>query len=304
MIEVATAKLIGKSLDSIDGPIASRVASLAFWNDIFAEKIPEEVWFARRMKALGFIWRSGGIVEYMNAVTELYDYGLCKVCDSLGTVSNVYGYHYCICWLLKEEVRLKDTVSAHSSMWTPQYLKDLRTNFKVSPKELGSLVELKEAIKITTDWIVNPSRWLVYSGGTGTGKTHMLNAIMAAWQPWSIFIVASDFEAKLRQYLNNGGNGIEPYIQALINHPILIIDDIGIEYSSPWIAAKLDAVIEARSRIGHWWDRLTIIATNLQYGNFKSQFVRDGISRTGSRLLDTEMVEWIGLSGPDYRMQK
>lgn len=294
-----TMTLAGSTIQHNDYVVPSRVQSLNFWRDVLSGKLPEYEWVGKLLKANGYVWGKSSS-DYLSAQEKIYGTDYCGFCDGAGTRTDDHGYYYCLCWLLDNANELKDSCYAWGSDWAPQSLEVL--NFEED--STAHTEKLHKAVDRTKAWIERPDKWLVYSGPAGVGKTHMLNAIMAAWFPYAMYTVASDFEDRLRRYLAEDGSQIQQYLNALMMHPILVFDDIGIEYASTWITAKLDALIEYRSRRNHWWDTLTVFSTNIYQKDIKSKFIRDDVSRIGSRLTDYDMVDWVNMSGlMDYRQK-
>ena len=280
--------------------IPSRVQSLNFWRDVLAGRIKEYAWIGPLLKANGYEW-GGKHSDYLRAQEHVYNTDYCGMCDGAGARTDEFGYYYCLCWLLQYANELRNNCYEWGSDWSRQSLDDM----EIAGANPDDIKRLQAGIDRTERWIARPDKWLVYSGPTGTGKTHMLNAIMGAWYPYAMYVVASDFESRLRRYLDEGGGKIQIYMDALMFHPILVFDDIGMEYASDWITAKLDALIEFRSRKAHWWDTLTVAATNIRQKDIKARFVRDeGVSRIGSRMTDTEIAEWIVFTGMDFRNKR
>jgi len=288
--------LASRPIQLNDLQVPSRLDSIKFWREILSGNVPEYKWVAPLLKTNGYAW-GGSHADYINAQSRIYGTDYCGFCDGAGTRTDEFGYYYCLCWLLDNASSLKASCYAWGSEWAPQLLSDLKLD-KNTPD--GTRL-LEKAIARTEEWIQYPDKWLVYSGPCGTGKTHMLNAIMGAWFPYAMYVVASDFEDRLRRYLNEDNNQIQRYLDGLMHHPILVFDDIGMEYSTNWITAKLDAVIEYRSRKSHWWDTLTICGTNIRQKDIKGKFIRDEVSRIGSRLSDFKIVDWEILAGTDQR---
>jgi len=302
-MDTAKQTIAGKVIQLGDVLVPPRIESLSFWRSVLSGEIAEYNWAGAQLKQFGYIWgkstEDDTEREIFGAATrKMYKRGSCGFCDTAGTrIDPEFGYYYCLCWLLEQKEAWAKACSDWGSNWAHQTVDQM--DMKAPPK---GLKDLRYAIDRTSGWIEYPDKWLVYSGPTGTGKTHLINSIMAEWYPYAMYVVTSDFEDRLRSYLSGKSNKIQPYITALMNHPILCLDDLGIEHTTPWIAAKLDALIEYRSRMAHWWDHLTVVGTNIRHKDIKRAFVRDGVSRIGSRLIDTEMVDWIHFSeGGDYR---
>jgi DNA replication protein DnaC len=295
-VVIQTMTLAGKVIQRNDYEVPPRIQSLLFWKDVLAGKIAEYAWVGPLLKANGYEWGKD-YSDYLSAQEKIYGTDYCAFCDDAGTRTDDFGYYYCLCWLLANKNELKESCYLWGSDWSPQLLSEL----ELANSSIEDSNRLKATIDRTKAWIEKPDKWLVYSGPTGVGKTHMLNAIMAAWSPYAIYVVASDFEDRLRRYLNEEGNQIQRYLDTLMHHPILVFDDIGMEYATSWITAKLDALIEYRARKNHWWDALTVCATNIRRNKIRTKFVRDDVSRIGSRLTDAEIVDWLVLTGMDYR---
>lgn len=280
--------------------VPSRTDSLVFWKQILSGKVPEYEWIGPMLAEHGWKWGQSRY-DYLKAHDSMYDKDYCGFCDSAGQryEDGTYGNYICLCELLNLRDACQVMVENYGSAWRKE--PTLENMELIGTPQGKSLLE--KAINRTRQWIEEPRGWLVYSGPTGTGKTHMMSAIMNAWHPYSIYLVASDFEGRLRAGLNAHETAIQEYMGALVNHPILILDDLGIEYSTSWIKAKMDDLIETRSRL-LGLDRLTIVGTNIRQSDIIDRLSRDGVSRSGSRLTDRHLVEWIPLQGLDYRNMK
>jgi len=95
-----------------------------------------------------------------------------------------------------------------------------------------------------------PKGWLVILGPSGCGKTHMAAAIanerIKQEQP-ALYKTAPDLLDDLRSTFNPDHE--IPYDQSfdmLRNTPLLIIDDLGIQSSTPWAKEKLDQLLNHR----------------------------------------------------------
>lgn len=294
-----TKNLAGRSIlvNSLEKP--PFLPSWSFWLRVFREEVADLKRLPQALAHAGWTW-GGSLGDFFRAQTKLYGTDWCGLCQDREYHDNEYGHIYCLCALLKKRVQLLEVTQAYGSSWGPARLSDMQLITSTNSPSTA-VPFLKEAIAYTREWIDFPDSWIVYSGGTGTGKTHMLSAIMNAWHPWAIYIVASDFEARLRTYLATDQDKIGTYITALMHHPMLVFDDLGLEHSTDWIVAKMDALIEHRSRKAHWWDHITACATNLPKSRIVDHYARNGVSRLGSRLTDTEIVRWMPLTGADYR---
>lgn len=285
-----------------------RLQSYLYWKDIFEFMIEEYAWMPRMYRQNGYVF-PGNHASFMQAQRKMYDNSQCTYCDGTGTRFVDGEYYYCLCYLLLYRDEMIRKAEPYITKNTERkYLSDL----EIVGQNKDQIASLNGLVKYMTSWIGRPERHIVLSGPTGVGKTHILNAIATKWYPWFVVLVASDFERMLREGLakNMSKDGsseidnVKAMMDVWLTHPGLLFDDLGIEYASPWIAQKLEDLIEYRTRKTHWWDTITVFSTNLKRNEIKQKFTRDGVSRIGSRLTDTEIVDWIGIDALDYRNRK
>lgn len=290
----------------------SRLDSWAFWRDIAEGKVKEYDWLYPDLKAAGYTLGDPYSV-LREATSSLWDSLVCPLCEGYGTRTDQYGYYYCLCELSKKRDKL--ALMRHlQSTWQPEELEDFVTNTQQNSMAKESL---EKAVAFTKAYPPSyPKKWVVYSGPTGSGKTTFLNYLMTHMAGWSAYVTATDFEQSLRSAIREDnipgaeGSSVEDILRFYTYVPILLFDDLGTEYSSPWIAQSFEKLFQARYREEVWFDRITIFTTNLRLsGNnsaglqdVKTRFTRDGVSRFGSRLMDKNKVIWVSLSGVnDYR---
>ncbi|MDO8491001.1 MAG: ATP-binding protein [Dehalococcoidia bacterium] len=108
----------------------------------------------------------------------------------------------------------------------------------------------------------NPEGWLILCGASGAGKTHLAAAIanerLSQGQP-TFFVVAPDLLDHLRAtYSPNSDISYDMLLEQVRNAPLLILDDLGTQSSTPWAQEKLFQIINHRynSRLP------TVITTN------------------------------------------
>ncbi len=139
-------------------------------------------------------------------------------------------------------------------------------------------------------------RWLVIWGERGSGKSHLCaavdNHLRQAGIP-SLFITAPDLLASLRQAMEMQAED-EPGSYSRRMHivktaPVLILDDLSAELSTPWADSVLFEILDYRYR-----NRLpTMIVTNSHPDNLEP--------RISSRIQDTSLCRVIENAAPDYR---
>ncbi len=96
-----------------------------------------------------------------------------------------------------------------------------------------------------------PAGWLVFSGGSGTGKTHLAAAIanerIARGQA-ALFMVVPDLLDHLRASYDATVDelGYEQIFDQVRNAPLLILDDIDASSGTPWAREKLFQIVNHR----------------------------------------------------------
>jgi DNA replication protein DnaC len=278
-----------------------RLQSYLFWRDVFARRIPEYTWLADDLKDNYKF--PGTIHTFMQAQEDVYEdfHDFCMLCNNDPT--RLPGAHflsediyiYCLCELLRHMSQLEKNVRQFGSARDYNYKLD---QLKPWGNE-ASIRAIASAIQRMKGWIEYPNKWVVISGPTGVGKTHIMQSIANAWYPFALYTVSSEMENWFRSGLSD--NSLDKIIAVFRSHPILLIDDFGIEWATPWLISVLDEIIEWRSRAGRWHDLITVFATNKAGSEIGSYFMRDGVSRIGSRLNNSDMVNYLPIQTNDYR---
>ena len=171
---------------------------------------------------------------------------------------------------------------------------------------------LESAYRLVRGWAEEPHGWLVLSGGNGSGKTH-LAAAAAGYRlergDRVCFANVPDLLDELRSTFGPNASGrFEDVFRALLDVPVLVLDDLGAEQSSPWVNEKLYQLINHR----HLALLPTIITTNLRphrdgdtpkparRGEEPKHFDRLE-ARIRSRLTDLAVSTAFDIEAPDYR---
>jgi len=102
---------------------------------------------------------------------------------------------------------------------------------------------LKEAYLRAREFAENPQGWLILLGGYGCGKTHLAAAIanycLGRGQP-TLFIVVPDLLDHLRStYSPESTINYDQRFEAVLAAPLLILDDLGTQHTTPWAREKL-----------------------------------------------------------------
>lgn len=108
-----------------------------------------------------------------------------------------------------------------------------------------------------------PDGWLVLSGASGCGKTHIaaavVNRILERGQP-ALFVVVPDLLDHLRSAYQPGAElRYDDLFERVRSAPVLVLDDLGTQAPTPWAQEKLFQLMNHRfnSRLP------TIVTTNL-----------------------------------------
>jgi DNA replication protein DnaC len=138
-----------------------------------------------------------------------------------------------------------------------------------------------------------PEGWLVLQGGFGCGKTHLAAAIandrLQRGQP-VLFVVVPDLLDHLRAtYRPTSEVTYDERFEQVRTAPLLILDDLGTQSTTPWAQEKLYQIINYRYN-----ERLpTVITTNCE--------LKEIDVRLRSRLLDPQLRTLVPIHAPDYR---
>jgi DNA replication protein DnaC len=152
---------------------------------------------------------------------------------------------------------------------------------------------LMSAYQTCADFAEEPHGWLLLTGGYGCGKTHLAAAIanhrLELGQP-AIFMTAPDLLDHLRSAFNPMSElPYDELFDQLRSAPLLILDDLGAQSSTPWAQEKLFQLLN------HRYNRRlpTVVTTN--------QRLEEIEARLRSRLQDIDLVNRVVILAPDFR---
>ncbi len=96
----------------------------------------------------------------------------------------------------------------------------------------------------------SPDGWLVLSGASGCGKTHIaaaiVNRMVERGEP-ALFVVVPDLLDHLRAAYSPGAEvGYDELFERVRNAPVLVLDDLGTQSPTPWAQEKLFQLINHR----------------------------------------------------------
>jgi len=106
------------------------------------------------------------------------------------------------------------------------------------------------AVRAARRYAEQPSGWLVLSGASGSGKTHLAaalaNAVVDAGRP-ALFMVVPDLLDHLRTtYAPDSDLPYDRLFDQVRNAELLVLDDLGAQSSTPWAEEKLYQIVSHR----------------------------------------------------------
>lgn len=118
---------------------------------------------------------------------------------------------------------------------------------RADPAAQKSFYDCYTMAKIFAD---SPKRWLVFTGPSGCGKTHLAAAIanhrLSLGQP-VFFMVVPDLLDHLRATFSPSSDlSYDDLFQLVCTIPLLILDDLGTQSSTPWAREKLFQIVNQR----------------------------------------------------------
>lgn len=213
----------------------------------------------------------------------------CKKCSDTGYIDGVK-----MCSCLKEEL-IKATIA--SSGIGDLITKQSFDNFDLSAFDEGSAehermkANLDRARQYVREFPKKRANLLLV-GTTGTGKTHISTAIAREIIPMgydvlydSIHNIISDFEA---DKFKSGYVQTEQKSEKYLECDLLIIDDLGTEFSNQFTVSCLYNLLNTRQNHG----KATIISTNLSPEELSSKYEGRIYSRLVGR--DTAVLMFVG----------
>ena len=176
------------------------------------------------------------------------------------------------------------------------------TNFNPagSPKATGKERDtLSHAVSAARTFAIFPEGWLLFTGARGSGKTHLAVAIAgeSLQQGRQVFFafVPTLLDHLRTTYSPDSRVGFDELFEQVLNVPLLILDDLGSENSTPWAEEKLYQIVVHRHEA-----RLPTVITTAS----TMEELEEAKPRIASRLVDWLVVDWVPIDAPNYRDQR
>ncbi|MFQ5873327.1 MAG: ATP-binding protein [Dehalococcoidia bacterium] len=183
---------------------------------------------------------------------------VCSLCDGAGWVTLDVPLDHpefgkavpCRCTLEKWEGQKTDRLRRYSNLGPLARLTFdnlLPHGRSTDPENQRLFSKAFEAARAYAD---DPQGWLVLVGASGSGKTHLAAAIANSCIERGhrvFFVVAPDLLDHLRAtFAPSSDTSYDELFEQVRNVPILVLDDLGTQTSSPWAAEKLFQVLNHR----------------------------------------------------------
>jgi len=224
----------------------------------------------------------------------------CPICSGFMRVHDPREAHYteyfCLCSMVHFYEQRKVKIG-YETQTTPARLNEL---LPMDGDKSLPLLKSKLSKFVASPYDEKP--WFYISGGKGCGKTHILRAMKSYYKELAFYTSAETFQTNLHRALNKGSD-LDPqlYINWVATAPILLFDDLGIEYkNSEYFTAQLALVVNMRYNLGP--KHYPLIMTSNEDITTLTHSLSLDIQRIGSRLSDTEISQVHMLQQRDFRL--
>lgn len=167
---------------------------------------------------------------------------------------------------------------------------DLRKSERLPAADAESLVR---AFKAAREYAERPQGWLVLSGPYGCGKTHLAAAIANyrddLGQPLSFMKVPDLMDHLRASFAPNSPDSFDRRFEEVKTAPLLILDDLGTQTSSPWVREKLFQLFDHR----YLAELPTVITTDSLREEMDPRLL--------SRMQDSRLCKVAAITAPAYR---
>jgi DNA replication protein DnaC len=153
---------------------------------------------------------------------------------------------------------------------------------------------LRRALSLARPFAQNPRDWIVFIGEPGSGKTHLAAAIAnecgARGDPFCFAIVPDLLDHLRSSFAPDSAVRYDQVFEDVRNAPLLILDDLGAQSTTPWAQEKLFQILNHRYNAS----LATVITTNVPLEQHER--------RICSRMLDQRLSTVFAITAPPYRL--
>ena len=125
----------------------------------------------------------------------------------------------------------------------------------------------QETLDAAKNFTENPTGWIVFCGPSGSGKTHLAGAIandQIKHDRIALFASVPDLLDHLRSAFSPTTEGFyDDLFDQVRNAPLLILDDLGSQSSTPWAIEKLFQILNHRYNLS--LPTVITLATSIDY---------------------------------------
>jgi len=151
---------------------------------------------------------------------------------------------------------------------------------------------LRKAFDTAFDFAKSPDGWVVFQGVNGCGKTHLAAAIanyrLKAGQPVKLVVVPDLLDHLRSSFSPESTVTYDQLFEEVKNAPLLILDDLGKQSTTPWAQEKLYQIINHRCN----YQLPTVVTTNCTTDEIDSPI--------SSRFVDPKISVFFNITAPDY----
>lgn len=219
----------------------------------------------------------------------------CDVCKDTGYVNG----KICECIHTAAKQLLIGSLSSSLPLDTCRF-ENFNLNYYPTKAEDGANPRkyMTSVLKQCREYVINfdpsKSKSLLFMGNTGLGKTHLtLSIVYELLNRGFNVIYGSAYNLFGEMESEHFGRHTNTAYTSAIECDLLVIDDLGGEFVSPYIQSLLYNIVNTRDLSG----KPTIINTNLTMGEIASRYT----PRVASRLFNYDAENFIG---EDIRLQK
>ena len=166
-------------------------------------------------------------------------------------------------------------------------------NFKAGSKSLRQALDLAKQIAVG-----GPMNWLTLLGKVDRGKTHLAVGICRAWLERGVaarYVYVPILLKELREGFDDSDRNFSNRLSHFLNVPLLVLDDLGVQKTTPWAQEQLQTIVDYRFMEG-----LALVVTS---NKPIDEIPGDDESRIASRLQRNPNGAIVVIESGEYRLE-